>query len=64
MAAGPDGQPGPAGILALDGQQPLATSSGVRARSAGEQLGDGPLGEDTGLSAQMLPLTASVGFIP
>src|SRR6202795_5204425 len=46
LAADPDGQPGPARVLALDGQQPPGTLLGAGRGRTGQQLGGGPLGGD------------------
>ncbi len=49
LAADPDRQPGPARVLALDGQQPLGDLLGAGRGRSGQQLGDGPLRSDAGL---------------
>ena len=46
LAADPDSQPGPARVLALDGQQPPGDLLGAGRGRTGQQLGGGPLGGD------------------
>ena len=47
VAAGPDGQPDPARVLALDGQQPLGNLFGAARGRTGQQLRGSPLGGDS-----------------